>query len=225
MGCPLQRGSTGFQPHQCVNSTHPPPSHHRPSSSAPALVTNSYVRWPTDCAGGNIQKQVRARGEKASPGPPEPPSPNGTSHFHALSLETTGLETVRPWKGLPSQLLSLSRGLETAAAERGLTPPRKPGPAVEAWRVFLFPVGGLRSSWEGNRQQASAAELTPGSRHRASGSRGAASVSQTRRRRRRRLHGPLPGRTSVTHKSRLQRVAWRRCPTFSRASTSWLRFF
>lgn len=107
----------------------------------------------------------------------------------------------------------------------GLDPPRKPGPAVEAWRVFLFPVGGLRSSWEGNRQQASAAELTPGSRHRASGSRGAASVSQTRRRRWRRLHGPLPGRTSVTHKSRLQRVAWRRCPTFSRASTSWLGFF
>mgnify|MGYP000120719658 CR=1 FL=1 len=45
------------------------------------------------------------------------------------------------------------------------------------------------------------------------------------RRRWRRLHGPLPGRTSVTHKSRLQRVAWRRCPTFSRASTSWLGFF
>lgn len=61
----------------------------------------------------------------------------------------------------------------------GLDSLRKPGAAVEAWRVFLLPVGRLRSSWEGNRQQASAAELTPGSRHRASGSHGAASASLT----------------------------------------------
>ena len=147
-----------------------PPTTSPPQAHLHAQPTATSAGRPT--APAAIFKSRSALEEKK-------PLPNGASHFHALSLKTTGLETVRPWKGLPSQLPSLSRGLETAAAGRGLTPPRKPGPAVEAWRAFLLPVGGLRSSWEGNRQQASAAELTPGSRHRASGSRGAASASLT----------------------------------------------
>lgn len=171
MGCPLQRGRTGFQPHQCVNSAHPPPSHRLPSSSAPARATNSYVRWPTDCAGGNIQKQVRARGEKASPKQGKPlPRPVTGNHRAKDSATMEGPPKPAP---LPKPRP------RNCGGRAGLDPPRKPGPAVEAWRAFLLPVGGLRRSWEGNRQQVSAAELTPGSRHRASGSRGAASASLT----------------------------------------------
>lgn len=151
-----------------------------PPQSAPALVTNSYVRWPTDCAGGNIQKQVRARGEKKSLSW----SPRTTlpKRDKPLPRPVTGNHRVRDsatMEGPPKPAPLPKPRPRNCGGGAGLDSPRKAGAAVEAWRVFPLPVGGLRSSWEGNRQQGSAAELTPGSRHRASGNRGAASASLT----------------------------------------------
>ena len=58
-----------------------------------------------------FKSSFRLEKDKPSPSCPEPPLPLD-NHLHLWPLETAGLGTQRPQKGLPNQPCALNRGLE-----------------------------------------------------------------------------------------------------------------